>query len=82
MATFKPCQGKSACRDNGEVCLTCGRSLSEIVQLRTHLKEITSLALEYEYENVEEFAQYIARKVEKMIIHEKSEKPLGVQLSK
>jgi predicted Fe-S protein YdhL (DUF1289 family) len=74
MAIFKPCQGKTACRDNGEVCLTCGRSLTEIVKLRGLMKEITTLALEYEYENVDEFSQYIARKVQKMVTHELSEK--------
>ncbi|ODB84993.1 hypothetical protein A3194_14650 [Candidatus Thiodiazotropha endoloripes] len=74
MSIFKPCQGKSACRDDGEICLTCGRSLSEIVQLRSLMKEISSLALEYEYENVEEYIQYIARKVEKTINHERNEK--------
>jgi predicted Fe-S protein YdhL (DUF1289 family) len=74
MAIFKPCQGKTACRDNGEVCLTCGRSLAEIVKLRSLMKEITALALEYEYENVDEFSQYIARKVQKMVNHELSEK--------
>ncbi|MEJ2618828.1 MAG: hypothetical protein P8163_00930 [Candidatus Thiodiazotropha sp.] len=74
MATFKPCQGKTACRDNGEVCLTCGRSLTEIAKLRSLMKEITALALEYEYENVEDFSQYIARKVQKMVKHELAEK--------
>ncbi|MCG7985597.1 MAG: hypothetical protein JAY90_23030 [Candidatus Thiodiazotropha lotti] len=78
MAIFKPCQGKNACRDNGEVCLTCGRSIYEIEQLRRLMKDISSMALEYEYENIEEFVQYIARKVEKTIRHERTEKTNGL----
>ncbi len=29
MPRFEPCHGKDACCDDGECCLTCGRSLSE-----------------------------------------------------
>jgi predicted Fe-S protein YdhL (DUF1289 family) len=74
MAIFKPCQGKTACRDNGEICLTCGRRLTEITQLRSLLKELTAFALEHDYENVDDFSQYLARKVQKMINHERTEK--------
>lgn len=72
MAIFKPCQGKTACRDNGEICLSCGRSLSEIEQLRSLIHGLTSLALEYDYENIDDFTQYIARKVQKSINHERT----------
>lgn len=30
MKTFTPCQGKTACRDNGETCLVCGRGLGPV----------------------------------------------------
>jgi hypothetical protein len=69
MATFRPCQGKNACRDNGVLCLTCGRKLGEVQTLRDLMGELTELAMNYDYENVEEFAQYVARKLEKMITH-------------
>ena len=72
MSRFTPCQGKNACRDNGEICLTCGRKLTEIEKLRELMKEITTLAVEYEYENVDDFTQYIARKVSKMIDYQRS----------
>ncbi|MES9926481.1 MAG: hypothetical protein ABW158_00050 [Candidatus Thiodiazotropha sp. 6PDIVS] len=72
MSRFTPCQGKNACRDNGTVCLTCGRELTEIVKLRELMKEITSLAIEYDYENVDDFTQYIARKIVKMIDYQKA----------
>ena len=64
---FVPCQGKTACRDNGERCLSCGRSLEEITWLRDLLDQLSSLAIEYGYDNVDEFAAYIAHKLPKMI---------------
>lgn len=73
MANFRPCQGKSACRDNGVLCLTCGRKLNEVMQLRELMQQLTSLALNYDYENVDEYADYIARKVAKMITYQRQE---------
>ena len=73
MANFRPCQGKSACRDNGVLCLTCGRKLNEVMQLRELMQQLTSLALNYDYENVDEYAGYIARKVAKMIAYQRQE---------
>jgi predicted Fe-S protein YdhL (DUF1289 family) len=71
MANFTPCQGKNACRDDGVLCLTCGRKLSEVTKLRELMQELATLAVFHDYENVEEFTQYIARKVEKMVDHKK-----------
>jgi predicted Fe-S protein YdhL (DUF1289 family) len=71
MATFTPCQGKNACRDNGVICLTCGRKLSEISRLRELMQELAALAVLHEYENAEDYAQYVARKVEKLIAHQR-----------
>ena len=73
MANFRPCQGKSACRDNGVLCLTCGRKLNEVVQLRELMQQLASLALNYDYENVDEYTDYIARKVSKMIDYQRQE---------
>ncbi len=67
MANFTPCQGKSACRDDGVLCLTCGRKLSEVQRLRDLMQELTALAIDYDYDNVDDFGQYIARKVAKMV---------------
>ena len=66
---FQPCQGKTACRDDDETCLSCGRSLEEIAWLRDLMDQLASLAIAYEYENVEEFAAYISRKIPKMVAH-------------
>ncbi len=69
MAKFTPCQGKTACRDDGVKCLTCGRSLEEIVELRTLMDQLAALAVRYDYENVEEFGAYVARKLVKKVNH-------------
>lgn len=66
---FIPCQGKHTCRENEEKCLTCGRTLEEIVLLRDLMDRLASLAIAYEYVNVDEFAAYIARKLPKMVAH-------------
>lgn len=68
-AEFTPCQGKTACRDNGERCLTCNRSMDEIVRLRQLLDGLSTLALDYGYSNVDDYAAYIAKKLPKMINH-------------
>jgi predicted Fe-S protein YdhL (DUF1289 family) len=73
MTTFTPCQGKNACRDDGETCLTCGRSLSEIAKLRELMQGLKTLAIDHEYENVNDYADYISRKVAKMIDHHRQE---------
>ncbi len=69
MKAFKPCQGKTACRDDGQQCLTCGRGFDEIEQTRVLIDALAELALAQGYENVMEFAAYIARKVEKKVRH-------------
>lgn len=69
MARFEPCQGKSACRDDGTRCLTCGRGLAEIARLRDAIDALASLAIEQDYENSDAFAGYVARKLLKTIQH-------------
>ncbi len=69
MSQFRPCQGKMACRDDGKRCLTCNRSLQEIVQLRDLTAKLTALATDHNYENINEYSTYIAQKLEKSIIY-------------
>jgi len=69
MSQFKPCQGKMACRDDGTRCLTCGRSLQEIIQLRDLMAQLADLAIDYDYENISEYSAYIAQKLEKSIAY-------------
>ena len=75
MARFEPCHGKNACRDTGERCLTCGRESSEIARLRASIDALANLAMDYGYENSEEFATYVARKLFKTIAHRREELP-------
>lgn len=73
MSQFIPCQGKTACRDGTEGCLTCGRSFEEITRLRAALDELARLALDFDYENSADYSAYIARKLDKMIAHRRQE---------
>lgn len=74
MSAFKPCQGKTACRDDGERCLTCGRSFAEIEQTRSLIDALAELAVDQGYDNVEEFASYVAEKVVKKVRHRRTPK--------
>jgi hypothetical protein len=73
MARFEPCHGKNACRDDGERCLTCKRSSGEIARLRAALDELATLAIEHGYENTDEFATYVARKLCKTIVYRREQ---------
>lgn len=66
---FLPCQGKTACRDDGQRCLTCGRTLEEVAWLRDLMDQLASMAIAFDYDNIDEFAAYIARKLPKMVAH-------------
>ncbi len=72
MKTFTPCQGKDYCRDDGAKCLTCGRQLDEILWLRDLIDQLASLANKYNYENIEDYSAYIAKKVSKTIQHRRA----------
>lgn len=67
--TFTPCRGKTACRDDGLICLTCGRSLAEVEATRRLIDALADLALQHGYGNVDEFAAYVAGKVGKKVRH-------------
>ncbi len=67
MSSFTPCKGKTACRDDGEKCLTCGRSFAEIEQTRQLIDALAEFVIAMGYENAEEFAAYVADKVEKKV---------------
>jgi hypothetical protein len=73
LTRFEPCHGKDACRDDGERCLTCGRSLTEIARLRAGIDALATLALDAGYANSEEYANYVARKLLKTINHRREQ---------
>lgn len=67
MSTFVACKGKTACRDDGVKCLTCGRSFDEIEQTRRLIDALAEFVCTQGYDNVNEFATYVAGKVEKKV---------------
>ncbi len=69
MSTFTPCKGKTACRDDGERCLACGRSFAEIEQTRSFIDAPAEFVIAQGYDNVGEFAAYVADKIEKKVRH-------------
>ncbi|MDZ4201121.1 MAG: hypothetical protein U1C96_03140 [Gallionella sp.] len=75
MSTFTPCKGKTVCRDDGERCLTCGRSFAEIEQTRNMIDTLAEFALAQGYDNVGEFAAYVADKVEKKVKYRREAPP-------
>lgn len=74
MSAFNPCKGKTACRDDGKQCLTCGRSFAEIEQTRNLIDALAEFACRQDYDNVGVFAAYVADKVEKKIRHRREAK--------
>ena len=73
MTAFTPCQGKTACRDDGQRCLTCGRGFEEIARLRDLIDGLADLAMRQDYDNIETYAAYVAEKVAKKVRHRRSE---------
>ena len=69
MRPFTPCKGKTACRDDGVQCLTCGRSFEEIARIRELVDALADFACTQGYDNVDAFAAHIARKLEKKLRH-------------
>lgn len=69
MSTFKPCVGKSFCTEEGDRCLACGRSHDDIARTRELIEQIADFVISANYENVQDFLEYVARKSEKKIHH-------------
>lgn len=72
MTRFNPCKGKTACRDDGSRCLTCGRSFTEIEQTRNLIDALAELVCAQGYLNVNEFTAYVADKVEKKVAYRRA----------
>ena len=75
MSVFTPCKGKTACRDDGERCITCDRSFAEIEQTRALIDALADFVQAQSYDNVEEFAAYVADKVVKKVKHRRDPAP-------
>ena len=72
MNRFNPCKGKTACRDDGSRCLTCGRNFTEIEQTRNLIDALAEFVCAQGYDNVGEFAAYVADKVEKKVAYRRA----------
>ena len=59
---FSPCvSGK--CTYEGSHCEGCGRSHEEIAETKKMIKELVNYAQKMEYENVEDFANFIGKSI-------------------
>jgi len=73
MAIFKPCTGKDNCTSEGTHCKGCGRSHKEILRTRWLLDSAVNLALDHDYENVEDYADYLSAKIIKFVNYRRSQ---------
>jgi hypothetical protein len=69
MQTFRPCAGKNVCRENETHCLACGRRLDTVARTRELIEGIVNLSLEENYGNIDDFLDYVNRRVKKKIAH-------------
>jgi hypothetical protein len=67
MTQFVPCAGKQSCTEDGTHCRGCGRSHDEIARTRSSIDALCDVAREFGYDNVEAFAGYVARRINKKL---------------
>ena len=70
---FVACKGKTACRDDGELCLTCGRNLIEVEKTRLLIEAVTDHLLAHDYDNPHDFVAYVAEKSLKKLKYRKDQ---------
>jgi hypothetical protein len=63
---FRPCIS-GQCTEEGTHCEGCGRSHVEIAETKNLVKGLVDFAQKQEYENIEEFAGFIAKNLVKKI---------------
>ncbi len=64
---FSPCRGRDNCTEGGTHCQGCGRSHEEIAETRQLMDALARFALKMGYDNVQEYAQFIADKTVKKV---------------
>jgi imidazolonepropionase-like amidohydrolase len=72
MSVFTSCLGKTACRDDGQRCLACHRSLAEIERTRALIDALADFALQQDYDNVAEFAAHVADKLVRKVAYRRN----------
>ncbi len=63
---FIPCI-PDQCTEDGTHCKGCGRSHLEIAETKGLVKSLVTFAQKQEYENIEDFASFIAKNLVKKI---------------
>lgn len=64
---FKSCVSRGACTEDGDKCRACGRPHEEVNAVRTLTNQVTAFIQRMEYENSEEFLDYLKSKVSKKL---------------
>ena len=59
---FSPCLGGMNCTQDGTHCQGCGRSHEEIAETKALAESIAAHIQKMDYENVEDFLQFVAFK--------------------
>ena len=67
MNRFRSCVNRSACTEDGTSCRSCGRSHDEINGIRSLTSEVSNFLDTMNYDNPEEFLEYLQSKVMKKI---------------
>jgi len=67
--SFNPCINRNACTEDGTHCRACGRSHEEIAQLRQLVNDTYALVSTWDYDNLDEFFNYLQKKIGKKIKH-------------
>ena len=57
---FNPCI-PGLCTEDGTHCEGCGRSHDEIAETKKMIKGLVSFSQEQEYENIEDFADFVGK---------------------
>ncbi|WP_127477638.1 hypothetical protein [Sulfurivermis fontis] len=73
---FTTCVNRTACTEDGVHCRACGRSHDEIARLRQLTDIVAAFALEMDYDNLDDFLNYLTAKVSKKVNATRNERPL------
>lgn len=69
---FKSCVSRGACTEDGDRCRACGRPHEEVNAVRSLTNQVTAFIQEMDYENSDEFLEYLKSKVAKKLRMAKS----------
>ena len=64
---FKSCVSRGACTEDGDRCRACGRPHEEINAVRALTNQVTAFIQQMDYDNSEEFLEYLKKKVAKKL---------------